>query len=263
MIFMPLELGVISFVVLSVALVLHTWVVYGGALVLARWLKVARLADEDLTVTAQETASRRGVQITGVWYIDGPSSLAFAMIPNRQLLFTGRIASLLKPAELGTICDHEVAHLAESRAVFFGRYLGSLALYPWVFIPPALMSGQILILIGLYFSVILLARMGQNISLKLEERADASVIEGGHDEGAYATALEKLYEENHIPAVMPKKKSTHPNLYDRMEAAGRMPDYPRPKPPAAVAPHLVLLLATAGIMLALLAGKMSQFAEGF
>jgi hypothetical protein len=51
------------------------------------------------------------------------------------------------------------------------------------------------------------------------------------DKVVYAQALERLYEINQTPAVMPRRATKiHPDLYDRMIAAGVTPDYPKPAP---------------------------------
>ena len=48
--------------------------------------------------------------------------------------------------------------------------------------------------------------------------------------GTYARALEKIYEANLLPVVL-REKRVHPDLYDRLVAAGATPAYARPKPP--------------------------------
>ena len=51
------------------------------------------------------------------------------------------------------------------------------------------------------------------------------------DAVVYARALERLYETNQIPAVMPRRATKiHPDLYDRMLNAGVTPNYAKPKP---------------------------------
>lgn len=67
---------------------------------------------------------------------------------------------------------------------------------------------------------------------RMEERADRVACEHMHDAAAYASALERLHEHNLVPAVLGKGRKTHPDLYDRMTAAGVTPSYPRPDPPS-------------------------------
>ena len=65
----------------------------------------------------------------------------------------------------------------------------------------------------------------------MEKRADSAALAHDVSEGVYANALEKLYRVNHLPAVTPGNRQTHPHLYDRMLAAKITPTYLRPRPP--------------------------------
>jgi hypothetical protein len=68
---------------------------------------------------------------------------------------------------------------------------------------------------------------------RMEKRADAMAKKHeGESAGAYARALERLYQLSHTPAVLGGRR-THPDLYDRLLAAGVTPDYPRPRAPEA------------------------------
>ena len=65
----------------------------------------------------------------------------------------------------------------------------------------------------------------------MERRADA--LAASHAEkGVYARALEKLHEAALVPAVLGKRSATHPDLWDRLAAAGAVPSWPKPAPPA-------------------------------
>jgi len=68
----------------------------------------------------------------------------------------------------------------------------------------------------------------------LEIRADQAGTSHESEAGGYAMALEHIYQLNHVPAVMPGKRTIHPHLYDRLLAAGVTPSYPRPKAPGKV-----------------------------
>jgi len=89
----------------------------------------------------------------------------------------------------------------------------------------------------------------------MERRADAmATVHEGPSPGTYARALERLYQINQMPAVMPGKR-THPNLYDRLLAAGVTPAYPRPAAPARLTWQLcvvmlLLVASTAGVTVA-------------
>jgi hypothetical protein len=69
----------------------------------------------------------------------------------------------------------------------------------------------------------------------MEKRADKIATENQGEEGVYARALEKLYCDSLIPAVMANNRQVHPHLYDRMLATGIQPEYPRPFKPEKLA----------------------------
>ena len=60
----------------------------------------------------------------------------------------------------------------------------------------------------------------------------------------HAVALETIYKQNLVPAVL-RKPGAHGHLYDRLTAAGSPPAWPRPTPPErpnAVARVLVVVV---------------------
>jgi hypothetical protein len=57
-----------------------------------------------------------------------------------------------------------------------------------------------------------------------------------------------LYEENLIPAVMAQRR-THPDLYDRLIAAGVQPDYPRPQKASNMAPQALIFSILLGFLI--------------
>jgi len=98
----------------------------------------------------------------------------------------------------------------------------------------------------------------RRLSRQLETRADsiAQVNEG--DAGTFARALSRLHEENLLPAVLPTRRHTHPDLYDRLVAAGIEPSYPRPEPPSPNAYHGILFAMLLGV---LIVGTLIQYAD--
>ncbi len=66
---------------------------------------------------------------------------------------------------------------------------------------------------------------------RMEIRADAMARQPETAAGTYARALAKIYEANLVPVVLGAKRRTHPELYDRLVAAGVTPEYPRPEAP--------------------------------
>ena len=70
-----------------------------------------------------------------------------------------------------------------------------------------------------------------HLSLRMEVRADTLACSNEVQDGVFARALIHLSELNLSPAVLPKRMWTHPQVYDRLIAAGITPDFPRPAPP--------------------------------
>jgi hypothetical protein len=91
-----------------------------------------------------------------------------------------------------------------------------------------------------------------SVSRRYEVAADqhAHQHERAEERGTYARVLERLYEENLSPAVMPGKRAPHPHLYDRMVAAGVTPTYERPLPPPRGVRRTLILFAACAAALA-------------
>src|SRR6185436_6561823 len=68
--------------------------------------------------------------------------------------------------------------------------------------------------------------------------------------GVFARALERLYRYNVTPAVLQKRLSVHPDLYDRLVSAGLPPEYPRPALPSPVRGFLATVAVLSPLMLA-------------
>ena len=163
------------------------------------------------------------------------------------MIFTEPILEVLDDAELTAVSVHELAHLDESWPVKVSRayvpflLIGMAALFPLMgsfglivaLVAPALMCAGIVV--------------SQRVARNMEIRSDRHAHAHEGDAGTYARALEKIHEANLIPAVLKGKKSVHPHLYDRMIAAGILPDYDRPAAPKtswlASLPTLLLVFA--------------------
>jgi hypothetical protein len=113
--------------------------------------------------------------------------------------------------------------------VVLGRVLASFFWFPFLFYRPAgyAIGAGGPILLGM--AAVLVLGAAKRLGRRMEVRADKVAQAGEQDEGIYARALERVYQENLIPAVMPGKRHIHPHLYDRLLAAGAIPSYPRPK----------------------------------
>jgi Zn-dependent protease with chaperone function len=222
-----------------------TWAIAGGVLLLLvafllglgirvmRWLRLLKPAPEPLNALVREMSQKMGVPVRSTWVLSTHLSNAVALPMTRQLIFTDKLLSTHPDDEIKAICAHELGHLNEPRKVVFVRALVALALFPLVFINPmnslpGVDNGFLLILIP----VLILLLVGMRVSRRMEKRADKIAIESEHIKPeVYARALECIYQTNQTPAVMPRRSNKiHPDLYDRMLAAGVTPDFPKPAP---------------------------------
>lgn len=253
--FMPSEFGWQTVAITVVYLVIHFAIQWGLLLRYLRLVKYIKPAGPRLRQIVDATAARMNVPVRATWQVEGLIAQAYAFTTIRELAFTDRLLAICNDEEVAAVCSHELAHLAESKSVLAGRLLGSLTLFPLIYMKPAIntLSG-----LGYMFPVIamfLIARFARRLSQKMEKRADQMALGEQVNEGVYARALEKIYRENQIPAVNPSKRMSHPHLYDRMVAAGLIPDYPRPATPKSYTAFSFIFL----IALAIIAGIAMAF----
>jgi hypothetical protein len=127
--------------------------------------------------------------------------------------------------------------------------MGSMAIAPCLFVKPVFYTwgpaGLLFLLTGSW----LLFLAARALSRTLEVRADRIGYANEADPGSYARALARLHEDNLIPAVMPRK-TTHPDLYDRLVNIGSPPDYVRPAKPSARSWQTFVLAVPLGILIA-------------
>jgi Zn-dependent protease with chaperone function len=152
---------------------------------------------------------------------------------------TDAALAILDDDELSAICAPELAHLCEPRWVrairlsygfLCGLYLSSV----FLFRPLARSAGPemyFLVLIGSPVALILIWTRFLRLVHRMEVRADVLARQPEAAPGTYSRALEKIYEANLVPVVLGSKRRTHPELYDRLVAAGATPAYPRPEAP--------------------------------
>jgi Zn-dependent protease with chaperone function len=213
------------------------------------WLRVLKRPPERLQRIVSETTRRLHVPVRNVWLLTAPVSYAAALPLSRELIFSNRLVDLHPDEEIAVICAHELGHLAESRSVLAGRLIGSLTLFPWVFARPAFHAWQVGGIFYLLIATVLLWIFTQRLSRRMEVCADRFAHLHQREEGIYARALEKLYETNQMPAVMPDDRQMHPHLYDRMLAAGITPEYPRPLAPASRSSQRIVMVTVLVILI--------------
>jgi hypothetical protein len=97
----------------------------------------------------------------------------------------------------------------------------------------------------------------------MEVRADALARGFETAPGSYARALEKIYAANLVPVVLGSKTKSHPELYDRMTAAGVAPEYSRPQAPSKrpFFVGLIVMLIAWFILAAALKGAVNVIAD--
>ncbi len=214
-------------------LALMAWLLRGGGLVLARGIGMATPADRRLQAIVDEAGRRSAHTVRRAWIVRTPMANAAALPRSNEVLVTTRALAVMTDAELVAILLHEFGHLKETRrdgwkraiAVGFFAMLGLARPLVDVLGP----VGSAGLLLAVFLSALLAARAARRLEAQADEHALEHETE--HEGGLYARSLERLYELNLVPAVMPGKRRAHPHLYDRMLAAGVTPDYERPLPP--------------------------------
>jgi Zn-dependent protease with chaperone function/dienelactone hydrolase len=216
---------------LALAIVLVGVLVHRGAgLAIGRIAGLIHSPDPRLLEVCAAAAKDLGVPMPRVEQADFQRGNAFAFPLAGRLLFTTGLLKLLDDEELAAVARHELAHLAEPARVKIARFLPIVALAPMVFIPgllgrEAYGAAALLVVVPLVLVVSV-----ATLSRFWEKDADHKATQGAPSP-AYARALERIYEASLIPVVLGRTPKTHPDLYDRVIAAGGTLSYPRPAPP--------------------------------
>jgi len=239
---------IITLLVLSL-LVLWTKM---GWLQISRCLGLMAPPPERLTTIVKTTAAKMNIPVSQLLLMRSHSAQAFALPGKQTLLFSERLVEILTDEEISAVCVHELAHLTESRSDYYKRHVVWLMFIPWIFLKPMIHTFGVMGFYALLATTLIAPRIFRRVSHKLEVRADSIAHANEPDPGVYARALAKLYEDNLAPAVNSKKRATHPHLYDRLLAAGVTPDFPRPKPTAAMSWNGIVLSAALGILAGML-----------
>lgn len=192
---------------------------------------------------AAEASTVCGVVPRHVWLADTPVANAVAFPLNQAVVFTTRAMESLDDEECRAVMLHEYSHLREPLLMGLLRVVSSVSYQVIVFVRPVIHAWGATGLMGLLFGYLLFQRFAGMMMRRMEHRADSAATGPEGDSPAYARALEKLHEANRLPAVMPGNHMVHPHLYDRMLAAGVIPEYPRPLPPSRISPVSLLCLA--------------------
>jgi len=230
---MPGRFGPLTWATAGVVLLLLLAFLSGLGVRLMRWLGLLKPAPEHLQVLVGEMSQQSRVPVRATWVLSTHLSNAVALPLTRQLIFTRKLLATHPDEEIKAICAHELGHLNEPRKVVLVRTLVALFLFPLVFLKPVIsLVGPVNGCLLLILPVLVLFLVGVRLGRLMEKRADRIAVGNQLVEPAvYARALERLYQINQMPAVMPRRAhKIHPDLYDRMLAAGVTPDFPKPAP---------------------------------
>ncbi len=228
----PTELNSHAVEVLIAAMSVVTLGAFGGSFALARWVGLIETASPRLVAVVAEAARRTGIQPQAVYQWNSLYANAVAHPFQKWLAVSDRALEVLTDAELTSICVHELAHVTEPVTVTILRVGARMLFFATVIaIRPLAGSfgegGAAIAIMVMLFTMLRVKPMQR----RMEVRADAAGRAHQGDEGTYARALERLHESSLTPVVMMEERRTHPDLYDRLLAAGVTPSYPRPQLP--------------------------------
>ena len=219
-------------IVLATGVVAVVFFFLGGGLVALHALGVARPASARLAAIVRATSDAVGIRPRRVYELRSSNANAYALPTIRHLAFTETALAVLDDEELAAVCAHELGHLAEPRLALAAR-----CAEPLLVMAAAVLVSSDFDLGPDVLAAILLAAVATHLGLRRLRRrreAQADAVAHVHETapGAHARALEKLHEVNRVPMVMRGRAHSHPDLYDRMAAAGAPVPPARPAPPA-------------------------------
>lgn len=243
--------------VVGIGLLLIAAYRFGGVRFLFRRTGLLRPAPDRLLAIVGATSERMGIRPRSVEVVAIAQANAFAFPLSGRILVTDSILAVLDDDELTAVVAHELAHLAEPRRVAIARLAHHVAVFVLFALP---LLGLALMAWDPAFSVVILfvvpayvfacgigTRAYSRMARRMEVQADAMAAAVESGPGIYARALETIHRANAVPVVLAASRGPHPDLYDRMIAAGLEPDYPRPAPPsgwAALAGLVVMVIGS-------------------
>lgn len=184
--------------------------------------------------SARDLALPEGLIPDDVRVFDTDLGMANAFVSpwSSTIVLTTRLREVLDPRGLEAVLRHELGHLKEGVASRVVRLAVLWLLVVVAWLRPCVGGVGPGIACAIVVVSILAVFFAQARSRKLEMRADHHAHAGGL-EADYARALERLHIENLMPAVLfPSRFRSHPDLVERMRAAGVEPEWPIPAPPA-------------------------------
>ncbi len=230
---MPWHFGIVAWVIAAVTAAALIAMQYGLTVNIMSRLGVLKPADPDLQQLVDDTSRKMGIAVRHTWILPNTAATALALVTTRDIVFTSALLTHLPGEQIAAICAHELGHLSEPPHVRRRRQLSAFLFFPLIFLWPTIALGNrfLLYFAAWLFIVSLLRSQLGGMARQMEIRADQLAGAAVNNPAVLARALERLYEVNQMPAVIGRRRSVHPPLYDRMTAAGIVPDYARPLPP--------------------------------
>lgn len=213
----------------------------GSGAELARLVGVGRGPSPRVRAALERAVRATGTRPRVVGELDLAVANAWAFPPGDRVLVTPRLLAVVDDDGLVAVLAHELGHLREpvrmrvTRMVVAGGAAAGVGLAVASLVRPEAVPRPAVI--AAMLAVFGLVLLGRRVLRRAEDHADAFAAAAGERE-AYARALEAIYRENGIPAVLPG--APHQSLHDRMTAAGAPPSWTRPRPPDRMVTAVVL-----------------------
>jgi len=248
--------GPLRWVVSAVGFVSAVFVGTGGSSLVGALRGVVRPARPRVREAVERAAARLKVRYRAVLELDWAQANALAFPLFRRVAFSTAAAELLDDAELEAVAAHELGHLDEPLALRAFRPAVVVLMAFVVFVEPYLVTASLTSTAATLAVTLLLILVVRRVARRGEQHADSYA----KDDGAYARALEKISRHNLLPLVL-RRPGAHGHMWDRLVAAGRTFEVPRPAPPDRP-PRLASLVLLAAVVAPLTAGAMVQLDEG-
>ena len=247
---LPMKFNMQAVGIFCAAVVVVTFFLFGGGILILRALGIVKPAPPSLTGMVQQLAVQMNVRgPVKVFVLEWAQVNAVAWPVYRAVGFSRALVEVMDEDEVRAVAAHELAHLLEPAWVRRIKIAHMFAYLPIVLLMKY--GGLWSIPIGGFlFLAITLGYI--RFTHRYEKRADHLENEAIGDPNAYMRSMIKLHQANVHPAVMPGKQ-THPHLYDRLLAAGIQPDFPRPLPPSRKTPLLTVLATTIAVAILMFA----------
>lgn len=232
---MPNQFGPLAYGLVALCIGLGIFIMRISPLPLLKALGLAKAASARLSAIVDKCSKKAGLVPRAVYEIELPWANAYAFPLAKRLAFTDELLTHLSDEEIDAVCAHELGHLGESAGVVATRVLSGLTLLiPLTLVKPLTATGRADYVAYVFLGAFLFLMVVRRIFRRMEVQADKNAHAHEEDAGTYARALVRIYEVNVMPVVLSKGSGIHPDLYDRVAAAGSPFPFPRPKAPARI-----------------------------